>query len=219
MNNINIRPYRSCDRAALRRLCCDVADRGKPIENFFPDRDLAADVLTKYYTDYEPRSTFVAECEGRLVGYINGCMDNRRYGLVMFWLLLPTVLVKGLIRGTFFRREIWAMAQGALKNWRRILVWRKKSFSSHQGHLHIGIAQDVRRQQVGQKLILSLIDYATRLGVGELSASVHEANKTAGDFFEAQGFEVRQRNPMTMMREGKEEYYHSLLYVKTINAH
>lgn len=54
MNNINIRPYNLKDRAALRTLCCDVADRGGPIENFFPDRDFAADLLTGYYTDYEP---------------------------------------------------------------------------------------------------------------------------------------------------------------------
>ena len=59
---------------------------------FFPDRDVAGDLLTKYYTDYEPQSTFVAECDGRLIGYINGCMDNRRYGLVMFWILMPALL-------------------------------------------------------------------------------------------------------------------------------
>src|SRR5271157_920746 len=114
MNNINIRPYKVQDRAALRMLCCDVADRGEPIENFFHDRDLAADLLTKYYTDYEPQSTFVAECDGCLVGYINGCMDNRRYGLVMFWLLMPSLLVKAFKRGLFVRREFWQMAAGIL---------------------------------------------------------------------------------------------------------
>ena len=115
MNNINIRPYNLKDRAALRMLCCDVADRGGPIENFFPDRDLAADLLTKYYTDYEPQSTFVAECDGRLVGYINGCMDNRRYGLVMFWILMPLLLVKGFKRGIFFRRETRQMISRDVK--------------------------------------------------------------------------------------------------------
>ena len=72
MNNINIRPYQEEDRLALRTLCCDVADRGGNIENFFPDRDVAADLLTKYYTDYEPESTFVALLDQRMVGYING---------------------------------------------------------------------------------------------------------------------------------------------------
>jgi len=217
--DINIRPYKAEDRAALRMLCCDVADRGGPIEKFFPDRDFAADLLTKYYTDYEPQSSFVAQCDGRLVGYINGCMDNRRYGLVMFWLLLPSLLVKGFKRGIFFRRETLQMAAGMLKNWRRIFVWRKKSFSSHQGHLHIGITQDARRQQVGQRLVETLSDAAERSGVSELAASVHDANRAAGIFFEAQGFVIRERYPMIMIREGKEEHYQSLLYVKTIKAH
>jgi len=219
MNNINIRPYKAEDRASLRTLCCDVADRGSPIENFFHDRDVAGDLLTKYYTDYEPESTFVAICDGRLVGYINGCMDNRRHGLVMFWILTPGILIKAFKRGIFFRPDIHQMIGGMLRNWRRVFTWRKKSFHSHLGHLHIGIAKDFRGQQLGQKLINSLADYAAGLGVSEIAASVHDANKLAGTFFEAQGFVVRERYPMVLVRDGKEEHYHSLLYVKTISSH
>jgi len=219
MNKIDIRPYLKEDSSALRTLCCDVADRGGPIENFFPDREVAADLLTAYYLDYEPESTFVAECEGRLVGYINGCMDNRRYGLVMFWLLVPALLIKGLKRGIFFRPEIHQMVRGALKNWRRIFSWRKKSFHSHQGHLHIGIAADFRKQQVGRKLLDTLAAHAAGCGITELAASVHDGNKAAGIFFEARGFVVRERYPMVLVRDGKEEHYHSLLYVKAISTH
>ena len=216
MNKINIRAYRTEDRQALRTLCCDVADRGGPIENFFPDRDVAADLLTKYYTDYEPQSTFVAFCEGRIIGYINGCTDNRRYGLVVFWLLMPPLLVKAFKHGIFFRPEIRQLLRGILKNWRRIFVWRKSSFHSHQGHLHIGIAGDFRGQQVGRNLATTLLAYAAGSGVIELAASVHDANKSAGIFFEALGFVVRERYPMVLIRDGKEEHYHSLLYVKKI---
>ena len=144
MNNINIRPYQPEDRFSLRTLCCDVADRGGPIERFFPDREVAADLLTRYYTDVEPESSFVALEEGRLIGYINGCMDNRRYGLAMFWLLMPILLAKAFKHGLFFHKDIHQLLGGALKNWRRIFVWRKASFHSHQGHLHIGIAGDCR---------------------------------------------------------------------------
>lgn len=219
MNNINIRPYKLEDRIALRALCCDVADRGDSIENFFHDRDVAADLLTKYYTDFEPQSTFVALSDERMVGYINGCMDNRRYGLVMFWLLMPSLVIKAFKRGVFFRPEIHQLLRGSLKNWRRIFVWRKKSFHSHQGHMHIGIAADFRGQQVGGKLLKTLVEHAAGLGITEITASVHDANKAAGIFFEAQGFTVRERYPMVLVRDGKEEHYHSLLYVKTISPH
>ena len=219
MNNINIRPYKTGDREALRTLCCDVADHGNPIENFFPFRDVAADFLTKYYTDYEPQSTFVAEDDGRLVGYITGCMDNRRYGLVMFWLLGPALLIKAFKHGIFFRPEIRQLLCGILKNWRRVFVWRKSSFHSHQGHLHIGIAGDFRGQQVGRDLVQTLVEHAAKSGITELAASVHGANIAAGLFFEAQGFVIVERYPMILIRDGKEEYYHSLLYVKTISSH
>ncbi|MDE1920660.1 MAG: GNAT family N-acetyltransferase [Candidatus Omnitrophica bacterium] len=216
MNEIDIRSYRAEDRAALRGLCCDVADRGGPIENFFPDREVAADLLTRYYTDYEPESTFVAVSGGRLIGYINGCMDNRRYGLVMFWLLGPALLVKAFKHGLFFRCEIHQLLRSVLKNWRRIFVWRKKSFHSHQGHLHIGVAAGFRGQQVGRDLVDALVAHAARKGATELAASVHDANKAAGDFFQKLGFTALERYPMVLIRNSKEEHYHSLLYVKTI---
>jgi len=218
MNKIIIRAFKPEDRFALRTLCCDVADRGEKIENFFPDRDLAADLLTKYYTDYEPQSSFVALCDDRMVGYINGCLDNRRHGLVMFWLLMPALLVKAFKRGIFFRPEILELLRGSLKNWRRIFVWRKSSFHSHQGHLHIGIARDFRHQQVGRDLVKTLGVLAGQKGIVELAASVHDANRAAGAFFEAQGFVVRERYPMVLIRDGKQEQYHSLLYVKKILA-
>jgi ribosomal protein S18 acetylase RimI-like enzyme len=216
MHNINIRTYQPQDRASLRKLCCDVADRGGPIENIFPDREVAEDLLTKYYTDYEPQSTFVAVCDGRLVGYINGGLDNRRYGLVMFWLLIPALLVKAFKRGVFFRPEVRQLLQGMLRNWRRIFTWRKRSFHSHQGHLHIGVAEGFRGQQLGRNLVKTLVAHAAGLGITELAASVHDGNRAAGIFFESQGFVVRESYPMIMVHDGKEEHYHSLLYVKTI---
>ncbi len=219
MFKINIRLYSTGDRQALRQLCCDVADRGGRIESFFPNREVAADLLTKYYTDFEPGSSFVAECDGRLIGYINGCLDNRRYGLVVFWLMMPALLIKAFKRGIFFKAEIRQLLQGALKNWRRLLVWRKSSFHSHQGHLHIGIAEDFRGRKVGQGLLKALEQHASRAHIVELAASVHEANTAAAAFFSAHGFVVRERYPMIQIREGKEEHYHSLLYVKTVSSH
>ncbi|MDE2028641.1 MAG: GNAT family N-acetyltransferase [Candidatus Omnitrophica bacterium] len=218
MNKINIRAYNPGDRTALRNLCCDVADRGGPIENFFPDREVAADLLTRYYTDYEPESTFVATRENRLVGYVNGCTDNRRYGLVMFWLLGPAVLAKAFKRGLFFRPEIHQLLGTVLKNWRRIFVWRKRSFHSHQGHLHIGIAAEARGQQVGRQLVDILAAHAEGKGITELAASVHEANTAARHFFQKLGFTVAESYPMVAIRDGREEHYRSLLYVKSIKT-
>ncbi len=219
MNDINIRPYRSEDRDMLRKLCCDVADRGSPIESLFPDREVAADLLTKYYTDYEPSSTFVAiNNDGRMAGYVTGCMDNRRYGLVLFWLIIPAVLIKAFKRGVFFKSEVHRMVVQGMKNWRRLFTWRKTSFHSHQGHVHIGISSDFRGHQVGKRLMEALIEHARQSGIVELAASVHEGNTSACAFFEAMGFEVRERSPMIGIQEGKEGRYVALMFVKTVSS-
>lgn len=217
MENLIIRPYQKQDRQALRTICCDVADQGKPIENIFPDREIAADLLTNYYTDYEPQSTFVAVSGNQVVGYINGCLDNRRYGLVLFWLLIPKLLVKGFKRGLFFKPQIQQMIGGALKNWRRLFTWRKKSFHSHQGHMHIGVDGTCRGKGVGRQLISALVEYAAGKGIDELTASVHGANEAGIKFFESQGFVIKERNSMVQVKQGKEEQYVSFIYAKKID--
>jgi hypothetical protein len=52
-SQVVIRPSEQRDREAVREICCDTADGGERVESFFPDREVFADLLTLYYTDYE----------------------------------------------------------------------------------------------------------------------------------------------------------------------
>ncbi len=200
----------------VRQICCDVANRGEPLENIFPDREFAADFLTGYYTDYEPQSSFVAESDGNVIGYVNGCMDNRCHGLVMIFLMIPKLIVKGVQRGVFGRREFWRIIQVMFKNWRWFFIWRKKSFHSHQGHMHIGVAKNFRGQQVGERLVDALLNYAKERSVDQITASVHDGNRAACRFFERLGFKPQERYPMVMAYGDSLQNYHSIFYVKTM---
>ncbi len=217
MSNVFIRNYTAFDREAVRTICIDTADRGEPIDRFFSDRECAADLLTKYYTDYEPASIFTAVADGRVVGYVFGCFDNRRYGLVMLFIILPLVLIKGFKRGLFFERQTWHLILGMLKNCRRLFAWRKESFHSHQGHMHIGIARGFRGQRIGGQLTAALLDFARAQGVEEITASVHDSNHEACRFFEYLNFVVKERYPMVVWAGNNLEHYHSVLYVKKIS--
>jgi len=214
---IQVRPFRRDDRQAVRQICCDVADRGNPIEGIFPDREFAADLLTSYYTDFEPESTFIAEQDGRVIAYINGCLDNRRYGLAVIFLIIPRLILKGLVRGTFFRPECWQILKGSVRNWKRIFDWRKKSFHSHQGHLHIGVVKEARRHQAGHLMMERLLSYASEKGLASIAASVHEGNTEACRFFEQLGFEPKDRYLMMMADGHSLKEYHSIAYVKSIH--
>jgi len=59
-----IRSYRPSDRDAVRRLCCETGYLGEAIDDVFQDRQLFADYLTSFYTDWEPESAFVLEQDG-----------------------------------------------------------------------------------------------------------------------------------------------------------
>src|SRR2546422_8077009 len=67
-----IRGYRRSDREAVRKLCCDTGFLGNPIDPVFEDRELFADFLTGYYTDWESESAFVLEVNGEVRGYLLG---------------------------------------------------------------------------------------------------------------------------------------------------
>jgi ribosomal protein S18 acetylase RimI-like enzyme len=216
MENIIIRKYQTSDKGPLRQLCCDVADKGGVIEGCIFDRELGADLLTGYYTDFEPSSTFVAIEGDGVVGYVNGCLDNRRYGLVILFFLVPRALLTCITRGLVFRKDFWRFMSVVSRNGQRLLSWRKQSFHSHQGHMHIGIAQDHRHHHIGRRLVELLCEYARAHGTQEITASVHSGNLAACRFFDCLGFQVRERISMVSIRRNHLENYESLLYVKKI---
>src|SRR2546423_9551679 len=67
-----IRKYCARDREIVRHLCCETGFLGNPIDPVFEDRELFADFLTGYYTDWEPESAFVLEVGGVVKGYLLG---------------------------------------------------------------------------------------------------------------------------------------------------
>src|SRR5271154_414309 len=102
---VQIRPYALRDRDALRQICADTADSGQPIECIFPDREVFADLLTNYYTQFEPQSAFVADNNGKVVGYLTGCVNTKRFLRVMTWRIVPVIFVKALLRGALWHPQ------------------------------------------------------------------------------------------------------------------
>jgi hypothetical protein len=75
---ITIRPYRVADREAVRGIAFQTGFMGDPADWQWRDFGSFADIWTSYHTDREPKSAFVAESEGRVVGYLLGCVESVR---------------------------------------------------------------------------------------------------------------------------------------------
>ena len=76
LEDVVIRQYRKQDREFVRSIAWDTAFFGSPAEIFFSEKKILADFLTLYFTDYEPESCFVAENQGRVVGYLIGAKSK-----------------------------------------------------------------------------------------------------------------------------------------------
>ncbi len=198
MTDVLIRHYDVRDRAAIRHICCETADRGKPVEPFFHDRELFADLLTSYYTDYEPQSAWVAECSGQVIGYVTGCLDSQRYRRITAWRIVPKAMWDVAQRGSLWSapsvRLLWAGFQTWLRGGFRI----RHFLRDYPAHLHINLQEGFRGQQVGRQLLERFVEQVRDAGRPGVHASVRGDNPASCRFFERVGFSEVSRRSVTL---------------------
>ena len=210
--NLIIRPYQKSDRPILRDICCDTANLGGPMESFFFDRQVFADLGTLYYTDFEPQSTWVAQVDQQVVGYLMGCLDTRRYLRITSWPIVPRVLLKAVIRGVFLRRQTWRFLGAAFKSLSLGGFKRHIPLEQYPAHLHIDLKADFRGQGIGGRLIEKFILQAKTKGLKGIHLTTREDNFSGRKFFEKNGFRLLDSYPVFMPQGNTFKLNHSLVY-------
>jgi GNAT superfamily N-acetyltransferase len=211
---MQIRRYEPRDRAMLRQICCDTADGGQPVERFFPDREVFADLLTNYYTGWEPESAFVADSGGDVAGYVTGCLDTKRFVRVMMWRIVPVVLVKALLRGALWHSQTVRLVRANLSMWLENGYRSSATLRDYPAHLHVNIREGFRGQRLGQRLVKAFCEKARVAGVGSVHAGVSADNRQACHFFEEQGFVEIHREPR--LRKPNGSVQHTIIYGKKL---
>ena len=229
-----IRPYAPGDRAAVRQICCDTADAGRPVEAFFGDRELIADLLTTYYTDFEPASAWVAVqaggpaiaggpvitggpvMTGGVVGYLMGCRDTGRFRRIMFWWIVPRALFKAFWRGTW-----WAASTRRLVRCNLPILWRSLGHpamlpAGYPAHLHIDLRKGMQGQGIGRQLINQFFAQLRRAGIPGVHLSAREDNIAALAFFEKMGFVRIGRKPFIRFGPGVDNSHYSVVMVQSL---
>lgn len=193
---IKIRRYAPGDRAAVRQICSDTADAGRPVENFFPDREVIADLVTRYYTDFEPESSWVAEAAGEVVGYVTGSVQGRRAERLTAWRIAPVAILGAIGRGVLFHRQTWRMLRAAGRTYRR--RGAAQLDCDYRAHVHINLLPGWRGQQMGRRLIEEFYRYAAAAGAEGVTAGVRGDNDGGRKFFERLGFVPMARYPLVL---------------------
>ncbi len=214
MEEMEVRPYRPEDRAAIRAICADTGFLGKPIDPVFEDRELFADYLTGYYLDAEPESTFVTLLGGEVKGYMMGSRFPRkkaRYEARK----LPGLVLRGLWR--YFTRPYNAASrryvpldsdQGAARG-----PFRPARYSAHPFQHPAGSAK--RREHPRARRRLPGLSLRPRRKAG-LRQVVSHGTRRGDRLFARYGFRLVDQREVTKYRELHPDKVHLLTVVKDL---
>ncbi len=203
-----IRKFSKRDRKYVRRIACETAFWGSSRHDFFEDDEILADLLTRYYTDYEPDYCFVATYNGSVIGYLVGAKNLSVMNRVFYFLIIPRLFLKSVIRGLFFKKNTIKFLYHCM------ISFFKGEFSApdfslkYSATLHINIDRDFHGFGIGRKLIDKYLDFLKE----EKVKGVHFGTTSEGAkaFFAKMGFKLLLTKKRTYLKykTGKEENFY-----------
>lgn len=189
---------------------------GEPSSRFFSDDDMMADALTLYYTDYEPESCFVAECQGKTVGYLTGAKNTQRADEVFFKKILWRLAGKSLRRGIFLCSKNWQLFGQIFRALCDGRLAVPDIVKDYPATLHINVLPEARGSGAGTNLMaayLRLLSDAKISGVRMATMS-----EKAGVFFEKNGFSILYRSTRPYFRHIIGKDVPLLIYAKRLSV-
>ena len=146
-----VRKYKEEDRQRVREICWNTASPGKSGDLFLDDKELLADLCCNYYTDHEKESVFVAEVCKKVVGYLFGCKDTKRYKEIVRMKIAPGVIGDILMSrykiGRRTSKFFYKIVEDSLR-----YGLPKKPYGEYPAHLHINVEEKWRGRGIGKKL-------------------------------------------------------------------
>jgi len=189
-----IRRYMACDRGAVRRLAVACADPRIAPACLSSHYGLVADVLTRYYLDFEPEACWVADDPVTgVVGYLFGCLSTARRCRVMASRIVPPVILRAFLSGVVFSCPLGRLAWAGLRTWTSRHTVKTRATRAYPAHLHVGMREDYRRSGLGRELVLRFVEQVRDEGIAGIHVSVVRANLPARMFFRDVGFDVLEK--------------------------
>ncbi|MDD5349064.1 MAG: hypothetical protein PHQ12_02515 [Chthoniobacteraceae bacterium] len=185
-----IRKFQPGDRARVRALCCETGFLGNPIDPVFEDRELFADYLTAYYTDWEPQSSFVLLVDGEIRGYLLGSRFPLRQQIYNVY-QNASLFLRGL-----FRFPRYNAASKAFVKWILSTAWREVPASPRRcAHFHINLLADARNIPTTRAIMDAYLAYLHEAGEKQVYGQMVTFESRRGfKMFERYGFRVLNKS-------------------------
>lgn len=208
-----IRPYQISDRETVRRLCCETGYLGQAIDPVFEDRELFADYLTSFYTDWEPESTFLVVHEGRVKGYLMGSRRTFLHQVHSFFLNFSL-----LARGAF-RYPRYNAASKAFVRWILLNAWREVPAAPRRmPHFHFNMLPEAQGFGTARELLVQFLQHLRAHGEKMVFGQVVTFEERRGArIFERFGFRVVEKKEITKYRAHRDEPVYLCTVIKSLD--
>lgn len=188
---MKIRKYKPSDKKQIENLHFEVGFLGKSMSNLLSRSNLWNENI-QYYLEEEPESIFVLDNNGKILGYVIGCLNDKYHkkNIKLTWSTLKNFFAS--INAPKRDKHFW---------WGRFLVIFKAIFGlsdelkfkspKNAGHFHISLLPEARGNNFGSMLFKKFEDYAKANGVKIIHADGFEAKVNPNvNFWFKNGFKV-----------------------------
>ena len=193
-----IRPLRRSDRGSARDICVATAWMGGPGMGHVPDDWIWAEFWTRYFTDREPQNSWVlcGAGDGRVVGYLMGASDVRRFERYIPFLVPGIVLRairKRLLRRPEARRAVVSMLKSIAGGEMSIPPGLVRDYPAT---MHVDLLGEARGRRYGARLYELFEGKMRSLGVAGIHGQTLSVNEPIARFCENAGFTLAARSPI-----------------------
>lgn len=213
-NSFEIRKFQKADRTRVRELCCETGFLGNPIDPVFEDRELFADYLTAYYTDWEPESSFVAVQDGVINGYLLGSRFPLRQQIYNFY-QNASIFLRGVVRFPKYNA-----ASRAFVKWILSTAWREVPAAPRKcAHFHINLLPEARNVATTRAIMDAYLAYLHENGEKQVYGQMVTFESRRGfKMFERYGFRVMNKSRITKYDGIHDEPVYLCTVVKDLDA-
>lgn len=184
---MTIREYRLADRGAVREISYKTSLEGRA-HDFMDAREAVEDALTLYFTDHVPGSCFVAEDNGKVVGYLLGTDDVGMMEKTMALNILPRIFRDTVVQGIIFRKKnllfLWNYCLGCCRG----EFTRARLDHQFPAIFHLNILDGFRGKGIGTGLVERNLAFLR--GKGTRGVHISVMSEQAKGLFVKLGFEV-----------------------------
>jgi len=172
-----IRRYKPDDRHVIEEIHLKAGLAAREMEKNPANKKYYSGDL-RYYLDKEPQSCYVAEDDGKIVGYLVGCLSySSHYDNILTF--LKTCLIK-LLTYPYLTKKDRFFWMSRIKTVFFIVIGKSGELRfktpKNSGHLHINLLKEARGKGIGSRLLKEFFRYAKANGVKKIHADSYKTS-------------------------------------------